>query len=106
MDVLTRIMDTLAATLRAELGADIFTDEQRQRYELALRQQEGRSTHYIASTDAYDRSRRNAEIIRHLLAGLSTQQAAERFGLTDRQIRGVRQQAIDAGQYKNGSAGG
>lgn len=103
MDVLTRIMDTLAAAIRAELGEDVFTDEQRQRYERALRLQEGRCRHYIASDDAYDRANRNAEIIRQLMAGLSTQQVAERFGLTDRQIRGVRQQAIDAGQYKNGS---
>lgn len=102
MDVLTRIMDTLVHTIRAELGDDVFTDAQRQRYELALRQQEGRSTHYIASTDAYDRAIRNAEIIRQLMAGLSTQQVAERFDLPDRHIRRIRQQAIDAGIYKNG----
>lgn len=102
MDVLTRIMDTLAAAIRAELGEDVFTDEQRQRYELAIRQQEGRSAHYIASDAAYTLSVRNAEIIRQLMAGLTTQQVAERFNLPARHIRRIRQQAIDAGRYKNG----
>lgn len=100
MDVLTFMIDTL----RAELGEDIFTDARRARFELAIRQQVGNESHYIASAAALQRIERNAAIVRHLMAGNSVATAAERFGLTDRQIRSVRQQAIDSGAYKNGTA--
>lgn len=98
MDVLTFVIDTI----RAELGEDIFTDEQRARFELAMRQQIGADRHYIASADAMLRHQRNAEIVRLLMAGISVASVAERFGVDDRHIRRVRQQAIDAGIYKNG----
>ena len=98
MDILSFLLDAI----RAELGADIFTDEKRARFELSMRAQVGAERHYIASAAALQRAERNTAIIRHLMAGGSVPDAVERYGLDDRHIRRIRQQAIDAGIYKNG----
>ena len=100
MDALSFLLDAI----RAELGDDIFTDDRRQQFELAMRQQLGGERHYFASAAAKLRAERNAVIVRFLMEGGSATAAVERFGLNERQIYNIRQQAIDSGQFKNCTA--
>lgn len=88
MDILNKALDII----QAELGADIFTDEKRDWFELNFRAQVGGDRHYIASARAFEITRKHTEVRRLIRAGLGNSVIAERVGLTRQQIWNIRQE--------------
>lgn len=86
MDILSEFLTKLCL----EFGNDMFDEEKLHKFELKFRLQNGGDRHYIASPDACKRAKRNAEVVRFLRADGTVQQAAERFNLTERQIRNIK----------------
>ena len=87
MDILSEFLTKLCI----EFGNEMFDQERLHKFELKFRVQNGGDRHYIASPDACIRAKRNADVVRHLRSGGTTASAAERFNLTDRQVRNIRQ---------------
>lgn len=87
MDILSEFLTKLCL----EFGNDMFDEEKLHKFELKFRTQIGGDRHYIASPDACRRAKRNANVVRFLKSDSTVQQAAERFNLSERQIRNIKQ---------------
>lgn len=87
MDILSEILTKLCL----EFGNEMLDQEKLHKFELKFRVQNGGDRYYIASQDACIRAKRNADVVRYLKSGGTTAGAAERFSLTDRQVRNIRQ---------------
>lgn len=78
MDVLTQILQTMAA----ELGPEVLDAPTLDEFERRFRIQIGGDRHYIASIAALERRRRHDRIRAALSQGLTASEVASRFGMT------------------------
>lgn len=83
MDVLTHILRTIAARYPAIKDEIPAVEED-------IRRQYGSERHYIASAEALNRTRRDADIRRqHNQNGVPVADLATRYRLTPRQVRNI-----------------
>lgn len=88
MDIINKALDLI----QAELGADIFTDEKRDWFELNFRLAHGGDRHYVASVRAFEVAQKHAEVRRLIRQGIGNSAIAERVGLTRQQVWNIRQE--------------
>ena len=86
MDILSEFLTKLCL----EFGSEMLDQNKLHQFELKFRTQNGGDRYYIASADACQRAQRNAEVARLIKAGEPINALAERFNLTERQIRNIK----------------
>ncbi len=90
MDILSEFLTKLCL----EFGSDMLDQNKLHQFELKFRTQNGGDRYYIATADACKRAQRNAEVAKLIKSGEPINVLAERFNLTDRQIRNIRKLVV------------
>lgn len=83
------ILDHIAEYIKAELGADIFTESRRETFLVNFRLQYGKDRHYVYSLAAKTETDRVRLIFHAFREGLSTREIAERVGVSQRRVQQV-----------------
>lgn len=83
------ILDHIADYIKAELGADIFTDARRETFLVNFRMQYGKDRHYVYSLAAMTETERMRQIFAAFRQGLSTREISERVGVSQRRVQQV-----------------
>ena len=85
MDILERAL----LMVQAELGPEIFSDENRLRISLKIRRVEGSDRHYIASAAALDSQIHKKAVFKAFKEGVSVREIAAREGLSRRRVNQI-----------------
>lgn len=83
------ILDHIADYIKAELGADIFTDARREDFLVNFRLQYGKDRHYVYSLDGFLHERRVREVFTAFRAGLTPREISERVGVSKRRVNQI-----------------
>ncbi len=83
------ILDHIADYIKAELGADIFTDARREDFIVQFRMQYGKDRHYVYSLDSKQHLERVRAVFVCLRDGLTTREISERIGISKRRVNQI-----------------
>jgi len=83
------ILDHIADYIKAELGADIFTDAKREEFIVNFRLQYGKDRHYVYSLESKQHVERVSAVFACLRAGLTPREAGERLGISKRRVNQI-----------------
>ena len=83
------ILDHIADYIKAELGADIFTDARREEFIVQFRMEYGKDRHYVYSLDGFLHERRVREVFTAFRSGLTPREISERIGVSKRRVNQI-----------------
>ena len=83
------ILDHIADYIKAELGADIFTDARREDFLVQFRLQYGKDRHYVYSLDSQQHVERVRAVFAAFRSGLTPREISQRVGLSQRRVQQI-----------------
>jgi hypothetical protein len=83
------ILDHIADYIKAELGADIFTDDRRAAFLVNFRLQYGKDRHYVHSLAAQQQQERLLRIFAAFRSGMLPRDIAGALGISERRVQQI-----------------
>ena len=83
------ILDHIATYIQENLGAEIFTEAQREQFLVTFRAAYGKDRPYVYSLTAMTEQQRVTRVLKQFKSQLTTREIAEREGISQRRVQQI-----------------